>query len=1088
MRYTFLILLCLFLLSCSEEKPSAALNGSELFFEETLASISKDNMEDHLFYIGTEDGIVYIYDSEIQHLKRVKTDFDRIYKVVRDSIGNYWVGTRNMGLFCCELREDSLCVKEKQGRFDLPLKEKKSQYSAYDISIQQSKVYVATSHGLCYVPKAADDHDSTLVILYPNEYKDTPENLRPVGTRSIQPYKNLFLFCACDSGLVRVGLSDNSMKKLFSRKTYNIDIHNDLVYSLVGDSLVATDINGKTSEAFALPHPAQIYYYDPTEQTNYFISNHHIQMVKDKDLHDVEKFEIASPGKSIRTKCRNLIENDLLNRQSLLVTAHSVLRIGHHQDVFNTIGNVKLACTDNDYVYFLIGTKLYRLKKGTEEAEQIKDIDDGAKDIIFMEVLHDTIYYVDGNHELYKARLYANYLWNSLFSWDSKISLGKKNKLEITAMGKDAEHIYVGVRDGLRNINNIEKDIPLRVPSTKATIHDPYITRFATTGDKLIFGTLNDGAFVGKNDSFVRVLAGSEPYTFIRDVGSDKSGNIQHLLTNHGYFTKNADSSFTKKVEISGHNRLLVLDSTHVYGIPSFGITSLRDSMRRYFIDIPFNPMACLVFDGKVYAGSSNGVYVFSAKLSKENYIEKAGSYSKIRFHEQEYFSRTKLFTFIIILFVVIISLWWYDRHRMSRHAVRTFKDGLILRLNELKAVREHLDPITIGEIEKLTSEPESVDLSEKKKALEQLRGISLRIMELTGKVPAILRQRLQEQRSQIKKAGWENAAKYVNNTNKAIKKHTLQSLSRQIRENAEWLSKAQAAQNKLASYQSSYSAVPLIPGVTDEIVETLNSKKSMQEQISTIKKLSENIKTPSSKDKIREYIDKKIEECSSAQRGFEEQSRFYTTLELIKNKYADIKQSMDATDDIVAVLNRISAINRHLSIFLLLSELSKKLPKYDSAEAEYKKKKTEIEKNKKKGEYAQKGESLREKDENERRKKEKDLESISDTILENIDKFYQQIARGSEMNLLKELGINLKKDNKGYTPANLLAILITGPKIPVSRFDILLKTSEQIVRRVKRELKKQIKSHKDAIAEYAQKNDTSIAILLLELEDTKDE
>ena len=91
-------------------------------------------------------------------------------------------------------------------------------------------------------------------------------------------------------------------------------------------------------------------------------------------------------------------------------------------------------------------------------------------------------------------------------------------------------------------------------------------------------------------------------------------------------------------------------------------------------------------------------------------------------------------------------------------------------------------------------------------------------------------------------------------------------------------------------------------------------------------------------------------------------------------------------------------------------------------------------------------------------------------------------------MNLLKELGINLKKDNKGYTPANLLAILITGSKIPVSRFDILLKTSEQIVRRVKRELKKQIKSHKDAIAEYAQKNDTSIAILLLELEDTKDE
>ena len=1053
-----------------------------------MASISKDNMEDHLFYIGTEDGIVYIYDSETQHLKRVKTDFDRIYKVVRDSIGNYWVGTRNMGLFCCELREDSLCVKEKQGRFDLPLKEKNSQYSAYDISIQQSKVYVATSHGLCCVPKATDDNDSTLVILYPNEYKDTPENLRPVGTRSIQPYKNLFLFCACDSGLVRVGLSDNSMKKLFSRKTYNIDIHNDLVYALVGDSLVATDINGKTSEAFALPHPAQIYYYDPTEQTNYFISNHHIQMVKDKDLHDVEKFEIASPGKSIRTKCRNLIENDLLNRQSLLVTAHSVLRIGHHQDVFNTIGNVKLACRDNDYVYFLIGTKLYRLKKGTEEAEQIKDIDDGAKDIIFMEVLHDTIYYVDGNHELYKAKLYANYLWNSLFSWDSKISLGKKNKLEITAMGKDAEHIYVGIRDGLRNINNIEKNIPLRVPSTKTTIHDPYITRFAATGDQLIFGTLNDGAFVGKNDSFVRVLAGSEPYTFIRDVGSDKSGNIQHLLTNHGYFTKSADSSFTKKVELSGHNRLLVLDSTHVYGIPSFGITSLRDSMRRYFIDIQFNPMACLVFDGKVYAGSSNGVYVFSAKLSKENYIEKAGSYSKIRFNEQEYFSRTKLFTFIIILFVVIISLWWYDRYRMSRHAVCTFKDGLILRLNELKAVCEHLDPITKGEIVKLTSEAESVDLSDKKKALEQLRGISLRIMELTGKVPAMQIQLLQEQRSQIKKTGLEDADKYVKNTNKAIREHTLQSLSSQIRENVEWLSKVQAAQNKLTSYQKLYSDLPKIPGVTEEIVETLKSKMSMTEQISTIEKLSRNINTPSSKEKIRAYIDNKRKDCSSAQGDIDKQSRFYTTLELINNKYADIQQSMEATDDIVAAMNRISTINRHLSIFLILIKLSNNLPEYNNAIDEYKKKETEIEKKKKKGEYVKKGESVRERDEKERTQRLEYLMSISDTIQKNLDDFYQQIAQGSEMNLLKALDINLKKDNKGYTPANLLAILITGSKIPVSRFYILLDTAEQIVRRVKRELKKQIKLHKDAIAEYAQKNDTSIAILLLELEDMEDE
>ena len=1088
MRYTFLLLLGLFLVSCSEDKQSASLNESEIFFEETLASISKDNIEENLFYIGTEDGIVYIYNSENQQLRKVKTSFDRIYKVVRDSIGNYWVGTRNMGLFCCENRDDSLCVKEKHGRFYLPLKSKRSRYSAYDISIQQSKVYVATSHGLCYVPNEADGNDSTLKILYPSRQTDAPENTRPVGTRSLQPYKNLYLFCASDSGLVRVGLADGSLRKLSARKTHNIDIHDDLVYSLIGDSLIATDINGKTSESFALKHPAQIYYYDKTEQTNYFISNHHIQMVKDKDLHDMGKFEITNSSRSIRPKCRNLIENDLQNRQSLLVTTHSILRIGHHQDVFNTIGNVKLACTDKDYAYFLVDTKLYRLKKGNDEAEQIKDIDRGNKDVIFMEVLNDTIYYVDADHHIYKAKLYSNYLWNSLFSWDSKISLGKKAKLEVTAIGKDAENIYVGVRDGLRNINRIHKDIPLHIPSTKATISDPFITRFATAGDNLILCTLNDGVFVGQKDSFTRVSVGSEPYSFIRDVAGDSLGNIKHILTNRGYFVKNDGTAFTQKVGLSGYNRLLALDAAHVYGIPSFGITNLCDSMSRYFIDIQFNPMACLVFDGKVYAGSSNGVYVFSAKLSKENHIEAAGSYHQIKFNGQEYFSRTNILTFIIILFVGILSLWWYDRYRMSRHAVRTFKDGLILRLNELNAVREHLDATTIGEIAKLNSEVESVDVAEKKKALNQLRSISLRIMELTSRVPAMLIQLLHEQVGQMKKAGLNDAADYVDNTNKAIKKHTLQSLNKQIRENAEWLSRTQSALNKLAFYKSLYSTLPLIPGVTYEIVKTLNSAKSINEQIDIIEKQSSNINTPSSRNKIKEYIDTKIKESCTAQLDFDEQSRFYTTLGLIQTKYADIKDCMDATDNLVEVINRIPAVNRHLAILLLLREISNHLPEYDIAKDEYKKKNDEVEERKKKGFYSLKGKSVREADENERIKRLEHLKSISTAILKNIDDFYQQISRGSEMNLLKELGINFKKDNKGYTPANLLALLITGSKIPVSRFHILLETTDQSVRRVKRELKKQIKLHKDTITQYAQKNDTSIAILLLDLEDTEDE
>ena len=83
MRYSYLILIVCIFFSCTEDKTFTSLNESEIFFEETLASISKDNVNENIFYIGTEDGIVYIYNSENQQLKKISTDFDRIYNTPR---------------------------------------------------------------------------------------------------------------------------------------------------------------------------------------------------------------------------------------------------------------------------------------------------------------------------------------------------------------------------------------------------------------------------------------------------------------------------------------------------------------------------------------------------------------------------------------------------------------------------------------------------------------------------------------------------------------------------------------------------------------------------------------------------------------------------------------------------------------------------------------------------------------------------------------------------------------------------------------------------------------------------------------------
>lgn len=1086
MKYKYFLLLIgvCFLFSCTEKKTSSSLNESEIFFEETLASISKDAIDKNIFYIGTEDGIVYIYNAENQQLEKIKTDFDRIYKVVKDTITDkepvYWVGTRNMGLFRCELKKDSFIVKEKHGRFFIPAAGKATKYSAYDISIQKSGIFVATSHGLLKVPTKSEEND-TLIILFPECYKEKPDRLQPVVTCNFQTYKDQYLFCASDSGLLRINLSSDKLDYLIKRDIKDIVLRNDsMIYSLLGDSVMITDYNGKNESSFALKQPAQIYYYDEYNQINYFISNHSIQIAKDSDLLNSKSFKQVPTRRSIRPKCHNLITNDPRHRQSLLVTIHSISRLGHHQDVFNSNGIVKLACTDNINIYYLIGTKIYRQKKGENNASLFKDITGGTKDIRLMEILNDKLYYVDSDDEVYKASLYSNYFLNSILSWDSHIKQSPNRKKEVTAIGKDANNVYIGVRDGFRNLEKIDQDIPLYDKSTNKTIPVPFITKFITNGDSALFCTLNDGIFSGKDSSFTR-KPGSNLYTFIRDIGVDPTKDRRlNLLTNHGYYIENG-SSFNKKMDLSGYNRLLVLDSTHVFGVPNFGITNLCDSTR-YFVDIQFNPMACLSLDNKIYAGSSNGIYVLSSSLSKIKEIEVANTFETIELNEIDYFSRRNIIFLITIIFALVIGLWWTDRYRMSRRAIQTYKDGLIMRLDEINTIREHLNSDTKIEIDKLVTEVEEVDVSGKKRALAKLQGISLRIMELTGRVPSLLVQILQEQIGQIKKSGFNDAPNYIEKTNEAIKNHTLLRLGEQIRKNSRWLSETQSILSKLSNYKSLYSNLPIIPGVTDEISKVLKLAKSPNEQVLQIEELAGKINDATSKDKIKKYVETKIEECSMAQLDFEGETEFYSTFDLIKEEYYSIINSMTSSDDMTKVMKLIPAIDRNLSIFLILRNIRSLLPKYDNANSKYQEKKKENDKRKEEGVYAL-NESLRKKDDAEEEERQKRCTEVSTDITKNIDELYKIFARGSEMDLLKTVEISIKEsEGRQFMQASLLALLMTGTDIPVSRFKNLFGVNDQSLRRVKRELTKQLELHRQDIIDYADSNKTSIAILLLKL------
>jgi hypothetical protein len=1080
---TLLVSLFIFL-SCSEDYTSTSLNEAEIFFEETLASISKDDVEENIFYIGTEDGVVYIFNSDNQQLKKISTDFDRIYKVVKDTTDKelvYWVGTRNMGLFRCELKGNSFVRKEKYGRFFIPVAGKSSKYSAYDISVQAAGIYVATSHGLYKVPRMTEENDSTLISLSSESNRKEPDSIRPVVAGNLQGYKDQYLFCACDSGLLRVDLSSDKLEKLTQQGIKNIVIRNDSIFSLVGDAVVVTDHDGKGKKSFSLKLPAQIYYYDETTQINYFISNNSIQLVEDADLYNPDRYKVVHARRPIRTKCHNVMVNDLRHRQSLLVTTHSISRVGHHQDVFNSYGNVKLACADKDYIYYLIDTKIYRQRKDEQKAYPFKDITK-AKDIRFMEVLNDELYYVDSNDEIYKASLYSNYFLNSICSWDNHIKQDPNKKKAITAIGKDDKNVYVGVRDGFRNLNEIDKDIPLMDPSTNTSIPDPFITKFVANGDKTLFCTLNDGIFIGNDSTFTRI-AGSDTIAFIRDIGIDPLfDNKAYLITNRGFYVQE-DSTFRKHRNISAFNRLVVLDSDHIFGVPNFGITNFCDSMD-YFVDIQFNPMACLSDGNKLIAGSSNGVYVFSSDLSKDVENRMVGTtrtYYRINFVEKDYFSRTNILFCIIIIIAILIGLWWYDRYSMSRRTIQTYKDGLVLRLDELNSVREHLNSDTTAEIDRLLSEVESIDVSGKKEAISKLRNLSLRIMELTGRVPALLMQILQDQIVHIKKSGLSEATNYIEKTNEAIQTHTLLRLGGQIKQNSQWLSEVQLILDKLSDYNALFASLPGITGVTDEIKKIIKSALSPKEKIIAIEEMMEKFNDSSSKGKIKAYLEGKIELCNAAQRELDEKAKLYSILQQIQEDYHKLIDSVASDEDMTEVMKLIPAIDRQQFIILSLCTIHKLLLEYQSSRDNYEKIKKEIDK---KAYVLSMDESQKEKDLAAREQWKDRRNLVSADIIKRIDSLYEVLFRGPEKNLLSALEINQKESQGQFMDAYLLALLMAKTEIPVSQFDSLLGRNEQSIRRVHRALKTQINSHREELAGYSENHVSSIASLLILLID----
>ena len=751
------------LCSCGKTR-HAPLNVSEMFFGKRLSSVSADPRCANRFFVASEDGDVFVLtSSNTTTVDTLFTPFDRIYKVVPCSeahANGFFIGTRNMGLVLCRRQADSLVAVT---RYLLPTADRPDRYSAYDISVQPTGVYVATSHGLLKVTpniKASTATASTATaVLSPvdvcHDSGTSSDTLRPMVTCDILAISLRYLVCASDRGVLKVDMTTDKVNPLVSQKAYGIALNGNAIMALVsGDSLLKVDLRGNRLAAISLPHPAQRYFYDSANAMNYLLSDGHVQLFRDNELARPDTWQQMNVGMSMPVNCRNIIVGNSGQHQSLLVGKYSLFRVANHQDVFNSTGEVRLACAEGRHIYYLVGTRLFRQDlDGRNEAVQLKDISGGTGDIRFMQVLNGQLFYVDSDNKAYSAPLHSSYLINSLLSFDRPVKPSLNR--EVTAMGVDASNVYVGIRDGLRNLHRADSCLDNSV----------FITRFANGGAQTAFATLNDGVFMGRDNRFLPIK-GSRRFAFIRDVAfipSQGQSPDLYVLTNNSLLRSRGTDSLTFVRTATGYRRLLAADSTHVYGVADFGIDNLLSS-ERLFPDIHFEPEACVVVDGKIYASSGSGVYVFTPKADKNknaqpsDKIENASEsktahdrYVTVRFVPKSLFSRTNIVLLVLLVCAVVAGVWYVDRRRRRMRTVRAMQERLRARVDELCRVRPLLDARLCSTLDRWLSEINNLHRLAPTEAVKQADSLNRDIQQATFKVPTVLALQLERQLGDLK-------------------------------------------------------------------------------------------------------------------------------------------------------------------------------------------------------------------------------------------------------------------------------------------------------------------------------------------------
>ena len=836
MKKTFLVLTLLTILfaACGNEDTVYSLNENEIFFNEQLSSLTMDGNE---CYVGTEDGRIYRYNVDMNIIDTIYSDydFDRIYRVVKDKKNNhFWVGARNMGIYLCAFENDTLIVREEYA-----IKVNGKEYSPYDIECEKSGIYVGTSNGLYKIPQ--DISYDSLTLLYPDDNHKSWYHSRPFVINCIEKYDERYLVASSDDGLMRIDMHNDEVVVIGkNERVKNVVVREEGIYALVDSGLKVYDIDGSLKHEYPFELYADFYYYVPETGVNYFISHDHMYLVQDKDIASPDEYKRVELRRGTRPECRNIIVNAKSINRSLLVTKNALFGIGHNLDIFNGAGEAHSVSVDRDDIYFLVGRRLFKTNSGNTSdgvhATHIFNIP-LEYEVKYMSVIDGYLHFIDIERNVYVIgnRLSDNFYLNTLASLFSIECIQTLDK-DVTAFGGGG--YLCGIRDSILSFDKdmAGREVMLYKDDTrKRTTDSPYVTSFTNRDGRIWATTLNDGIYVGDGHE-MELVEGSMKYRNIRDISFVRDMEDPYLLTPHYIYTPTGDS-----IRAKGYYRMLVADDGPIYCIGEFGIrrffpTADGYGHEDYFTDVKFNPASVAFLDGKLYAGSTCGVFVLDA-LSADSLIYEPMLLEQV---VAEDFIDYMLYLFAILMLCILaaVATRVYEKKRYSIERLQSDKSEILERLCYLESLAPYISGVLIERIKSNIRQVESLEISNSYKSQRMIKALKKRVDSTREQVEVGVRELLESQKKMLKKAGKGYAETLLAESARSF---SFAGTAVQIRKNSEWLEYSSNVAKELDDIQELFRPLAVIDGVTQGIMADVrrvrqhmagNSEKEVMDEL----------------------------------------------------------------------------------------------------------------------------------------------------------------------------------------------------------------------------------------------------------------